>query len=65
MKLPAMFLVKDKTTPDGYYGIEIWDEEHILSCHMLWNYRNNRPLKERNNIYEYMNNRKMLIELVV
>lgn len=63
MKLPAMFLVKDKITPDGYYGIEIWDEDQILSCHMLWTYRNNQALKQRKNIFEYMNIRKMLIEL--
>ena len=43
--------------------IQIWDEDTILSRHMLWVYRENKPLKERKNIFDYMNVRKMLIEL--
>lgn len=65
MMLPAIFAQRDPTTIDGYYGVTIWDEDQILSCYMLWVYIENKPLKERKTIYNYMNIRKMLIELVV
>ena len=65
MKLPAIFVQQDSGTIDGYYGVQIWDEDTILSCHMLWVYRENKPLKERKHVFDYMNIRKMLIELEV
>lgn len=65
MRLPAIFVVKRDRNPDGYYGIQIYDDHEVCSYHMFWTYRENRPLKERNITDVYMKIRKMLIELEV